>query len=314
MTLVLRWGRSAYETDADLALERAAAHALKLDWLSRPEVARPAELAEAAVLVVTSGVRVDAAALDAFGGRLVLTTTSGFDHVDLDAARARGVTVARCPLARRDAVVETAIAGLLTLLREVPRLHDLSRAGRWARAELPALGPKLLRESTVVVVGSAGVIGSEACARLTGLGARVLGVDPRGAPAGVPVLPLHEALPLADAITLHCELTPETRGLLGAAALDRLPRGAVVVNTARGALLDVAATVDRIRDGRLRGALIDVFPTEPWPELVAHGAVPGVLLLPHAAGYTADLGTRVAREVAATLAAWSRGDPLPSSV
>lgn len=314
MTLVLRWGRSAYETDADLALERAAAEALDFAWRSRPDTTRPPDLAEADALVVTSGVRVDAAALAMFRGHLVLTTTSGFDHVDLDAARAAGVTVARCPLARRDAVVETALSGLLSLLREVPRLADLSRAGRWARAELPALAPRLLSETTVVVVGSAGVIGSVACARLQGLGARVLGVDPRGAPAGVPVLPLAEALPLADAITLHCELTPETRGLLSASNLDRLRPGAVVVNTARGALLDVPAAVERVRDGRLRGALIDVFATEPWPDLAVHAAVPGVLLLPHAAGYTADLGTRVAREVGATLEAWSRGDPLPSSV
>lgn len=309
MPLVLRWGRSAYETDLDLSLERDEANRLGLDWLLRPDLDPPDELERTDVLVVNSKVRVDPDILARLRGDIVITTTSGYDHIDVSAARSLGKTVARSPLARRDAVVETTLAGLYGLFREVPRLHAASERGHWARGDLPQLRPSLLAEATVVVVGSAGVIGSEVTRRLSALGIETIGVDPR-----TNGTELAEVLPRAHALTLHCHLTEATRDLVDAAALDRLPPGAVLVNTARGPILDVGAAVDRVRTGHLRGILVDVFPTEPWPDLETQARVPGVRFLPHAAGYTPDLGRRVAREVTAALEAWIAGDPVPHTI
>lgn len=310
---VLRWGQSAYETDADLALERAAAEELGLAWAAAPESVEPPDLGGVGALVVTSRVRVDAELLARFGGSLVLTTTSGWDHVDVAAARARGVTVARCPLARRDAVAEQAVAALTLLLHRQPALLEAARAGRWARGDLPALDPLLVADATVAVVGL-GVIGRRVAEILRVLGATVLGTDPVGVPDGVVSVGLEAALAGADAVTLHCALTPATRGMLSAERIAAMRPGAVLVNTARGRLIDADAAVAAVRAGHLRGLYLDVFPQEPWPGLAEAAAVPGVWLAPHAAGYGRGLGAKIAAEVGATLAAWVEGRPVPHAV
>jgi phosphoglycerate dehydrogenase-like enzyme len=308
---VLRWGRSAYERDADLALEAAEARALGLDWaLVEDRASRPAGLADADVLVVNSKVRVDERVLAGFRGRLVLTTTSGFDHVDVHACARRGVQVARCPLARRDAVVEHAVGALINLARRLPELDDAAGEGRWRRGDLPALDPRGLAGARVVVVGL-GVIGARVATVLGALGATVLGVDPYRPDRATSTL--DDALPGADAVTLHCSLTPTSRGLLDAQRLARLPAHAVVVNTARGDVLDLDAALAAVGAGRLRGLAADVFPVEPYPRL-ADGAAPGVLFTPHASGYTAGLGARIAAEVGATLRAHVDGRPPPNAV
>lgn len=313
MRTVLRWGRSAYETEADLALEEDAATALGLAFRAVPESRTPPELAGVDALVVTSRVRVDAGVLDAFRGSLVLTTTSGWDHVDVQAALARGVTVARCPLARRDAVAEQAVVGMAALLRRFPALSAAAAAGRWARGDLPALDPLALGEATVHVVGC-GVIGRRVVDLLRPTGACVLGTDPAGVPDGVEPVALDEGLARADAVTLHCALNPSTVGLLDAVRMRRMKRGAVLVNTARGRLCDPDGAVAAVRDGRMRGVVLDVFPEEPWAGLRDAAGVEGVLLTPHASGFTRDLGRRVAREVGQALAAWAAGRPVPHEV
>jgi phosphoglycerate dehydrogenase-like enzyme len=302
---VVRWGRSAYETAADLASERAGAEALGLEWAAAGGDAGPTGCD---ALVVTSGVKVTGAILDQVGCRLVITTTSGYDHVDADACAARGVALLRLPEARRDPVVEQAVGHVITLMRGFPALEREAVAGRWARGLLPELAPVGLSGSRVVVVGL-GVIGSRMVEVLRAFGAAPIGVDPA---YGTP--DLDDVLDEADAVTLHCSLTKSSRGLLGSARLDRLAPHAVVVNTSRGEVLDVEAAVARVRDGRLRGLACDVFPVEPYPALAAGAAVPGVLFTPHSAGFVRDLGQRVARGVIAALSAWVSGDPLPHRV
>ncbi|MFM2160676.1 MAG: hypothetical protein RLZZ383_188 [Pseudomonadota bacterium] len=304
---VLRWHRSAYETDADLARERADAEALGLRWELWPDVTPPPRLAQARALVVTSGVRVTDDILAVWGGELLICTTSGFDHVDVDAACRRGIAVARCPLARRDAVVERTLGALLHLLHRVDPQTREAAVGRWSRGALPELAPRTLAGARVVVVGL-GIIGTQVASLLTALGASVTGVDPYARPGGPR---LDDVLEGADAITLHCALSPSARGLLSAERLARLPRHAVVVNTARGESLDVQAAVDMVAQARLGGLAVDVFPIEPYPDLAVGAATPGVLFTPHSAGFTHDLGARVARGVQDALRAWSRGEPLP---
>jgi phosphoglycerate dehydrogenase-like enzyme len=315
MSAVLRWGQSAYETDADLALEEEAARALGLGWRVVPETVRPSDLPLDGVsaLVVTSRVQVDAHVLVRFSGSLVLTTTSGWEHIDVDAARSGGVSVARCPLARRDAVAESAVGSMVALLRRQPAFDTAARQGRWARAELPGLDPLLLSDCTVLIVGL-GVIGQRVAELLRPFGTRLWGVDPRGVPDGVQRVELDTALASADVVTLHCALNPTTEGLISGERLASMRPGAVLVNTARGRLLDVDAAVDAVQRGHLRGLAVDVFPKEPWTGLQAAASVDGVWLTPHSAGYTRGLGTRVAHEVAGALRAWVAGEPVPHEV
>lgn len=313
MTDILRWGRSAYETDAALALEERAAVELGLSWSLREERADPGDLTGVRALVVPSKVRVTADVLRDFGGSLVLTTTSGHDHIDVAAARAGGVQVARCPLARRDPVVEHALSSAMFFMRRLPDLAAAGSSGVWARGQLDALGPRGLAGATVVVVGQ-GVIGRRMNALLATFGARVLAVDPRGVGEDARACTLDEALPQADLVTLHCSLTPSSRGLFSADKLALLPPHAVVVNTSRGEVLDVDAAVAAVRAGQLRGLSVDVFPEEPYPQMARAADLPQVLFTPHSCGYVHDLGLRVAREVGANLRAWHAGEELPGAL
>jgi D-3-phosphoglycerate dehydrogenase len=310
---VVRWGRSAYETDTDLALERDAAHEVGLVYRSFPDSPAAPDLTDATVLVVTSRVRVDAATLARFSGSLVITTTSGWDHVDVPAAAARAITVARCPLARRDPVAEQTIGALVHLLRRVPALEAAARQGRWARGELRQLAPTGLRGAVVHVVGL-GVIGRRVAELLAAFGADVIGTDPAGVPEGVREVALEEGLAACDAVTLHCSLHAATVGLLSTERLALLPPHAVVVNTARGRILDVDAAVRAVRDGKVRGLYVDVFPDEPWPGMGAAASVEGVVLSPHSAGYVTGLGARIADEVGTALRAWAAHAPIPHVV
>ncbi|MEZ4317938.1 MAG: NAD(P)-dependent oxidoreductase [Myxococcota bacterium] len=310
---VLRWGRSAYERDSDLALEEAHAHALGGTWRSAPDPRVVPDLDGVDVLVVNSKARVSAGVLGAFGGRAVLTTTSGFDHIDVAAAAARDILVGRCPLARRDAVVEASLGALIGLGKQWPAQLQAAREGRWVRGELPVIAPTGLRGSSVLLVGL-GVIGKRLAEVLRALDVTVLGFDPRGVHGPVQAVTLEEGLRRCDAVSLHCSLTASSRGLLGDAELSLLQPHAVVVNTARGDSLDVDAAVARVRSGELRGLAVDVFPKEPWPALASHAAVEGVWLMPHGAGFAPDLGHRVAQEVGAALRALADDAPLPFPV
>lgn len=306
---VVRWGRSAYETPDDLARERGGAEALGLTW-SHVEGAVE-RLVPADALVVTSGVRVNEAALARSGARAVITTTSGYDHIDLAACVSRGVAVYRVPLARRDAVVEHALASLIVLMRNLGPLEAHAAQGTWARDALPDLAPVGLSTSRVLIVGL-GVIGTHLASVLRAAGAVVVGVDPAGVPDGVETGDLDALLPTVDAVTLHCALTDTSRGLFSAERLACLPRHAVVVNTARGEVLDVGAAVAAVREGRLRGLACDVFPREPWPDL--RDAGPNIRFTPHASGFVRDLGRRVADGVNRALADLVAGGSAPHRV
>lgn len=308
---VLRWGRSAYETPDDLARERDDARHLGYEWYHTEDVV--GALSEADVLVVTSGVRVGAEALDRTRCRVVITTTSGYDHVDIALCASRGVAVLRVPEARRDAVIEHALAALLRLQHRLGDLEAYAPRGVWARDRLPELAPIGLSGSGVLVVGL-GVIGTRMAEVLRTLGANVVGVDPTALPAGMETGELDDLLPTVDAVTLHCSLTPSSRGLFDASRIGRLRSTAVLVNTARGEVLDVEAAVTAVRDGKLRGLACDVFPVEPYPRIAEGAAVGNVLFTPHAAGFVRDLGARVALGVRQALTALAAGAPLPHRV
>lgn len=303
MVNVLRWGRSAYETAEQLndEVERLAALGCEV----RHHVGEDPPVEDCRALVLTSKVRVDGAILDrAPELGLVVTTTSGHEHIDVVACEARGVAVARCPLARRDAVVDTALGMALALLRDLPSLHSRAREGIWARSELPDRPMRRVRGLPVGIVGH-GVIGARAAQVWRALGAQVWVSDPRmkGSPQ------LAELIEECALLSLHCDLNPTTRNLLSAEVLWSLNPETIVINTARGALIDVDALLERdLRVG------LDVFPDEPYPRLAELAARPNTLLTPHAAGYHRDLGRSLAAELALTVRAFIRGEPLPHPV
>ncbi len=297
---VLRWGQAEYERAwlADAPLPEGTR------VLTAP-LGDTAPLEEADVVVVPSLQRVTTAHVPRLRRcRLVLTSTSGFDHVDVTAVRTAGIACARLPLARRDAVVESALGMILALTRRIAPMQEAARAGRWEREALPEWGASLL--GTVGVVGADGVIGRRVGHVLRALGARVLACDPA---LGADSVSLTDLLAQSDVVTLHCALTPDTDRLIDADAMARMRRGAVLVNTARGRLVDVGAAVAAVRTDQLAGLGLDVFPTEPAP--LAELAHPRVLLTPHAAGWHPGLGDAVRDGVVEAVRALTEGRPVP---
>ena len=296
---ISRWGWSRYETSEGLAAE-AKALGMLLD------VRPPREDAE--IIVVNSGTRVDQALLEmAPSARLCVTNTSGSDHLDLQHLVARGVRAARLPIARRDAVVESSLWGIIHGLRRHSELLQGAREGAWLRGEMVKLEMKQLSGSVVAVVGL-GVIGVRMVEVLTTLGASVVGVDPRVQLPGLTAMTLAEAAAEADVITLHCGMEPGNRHLVDDALLASVQPGAVLVNTARGGLVDWEAARAALDSGRLSAMAVDVYPHEPWCEMEASR---GLMLTPHSAGFHQGLSEALTHELVETVRCFLGGRALP---
>ncbi len=224
--------------------------------------------------------------------RAVVRHGAGLDMIPVDAASRAGVAVANVPGANAGSVAEYVLAQMLALARRLPQVDAALRAEGWNAARAIAERGADLAGKTVTVVGM-GAIGS-ALARIcgSGLGMQVLGVR-RHPPAAERTphlrhLPLADALPQTDYLVLACPLTPQTRGLIDADALNRIKPGARLVNVARGPVVVEAALVDALRSGRLAGAALDVFDTQPLPADSPLRSLPNVLLSPHLAGITPE--------------------------
>jgi D-3-phosphoglycerate dehydrogenase / 2-oxoglutarate reductase len=224
--------------------------------------------------------------------RVVATATVGFDHIDLDAAEARGVAVVSVPDYCTQEVADHTLALLLALSRGVVALDRDVRRGGWnARAAGPL---RTVAELRVGIVGL-GRIGGAVATRLLALGAEVWANDLLPvARDGIRFVELDELLAECDAVTLHVPLARDTRGLIGRAELASMKRDALLVNTSRGAVVDVGAVLEALRAGKLGGAALDVLPQEPPP--VAPIA-PNLVLTPHAAYYS-EAASRRAFELA----------------
>jgi D-3-phosphoglycerate dehydrogenase len=228
--------------------------------------------------------------------RAVVTGSVGYDRIDVEAAAERGIWVCNVPDYCVDEVADHTLALLLALARGVVALDRDARAGDW---DALAAGPlRTLPGMRVGIVGF-GRIGSAVGRRLEALGCELLVNDVRD--VGVPVVPLDELLEASDAVTLHVPLTVATRGLIGAEEIARMRRGALLVNTSRGAVVELEPLVDALRDGAVGGAALDVLPVEPPASLPD---VPNLIVTPHAAWYSEESERKAyAGAVAAALAA-----------
>lgn len=201
-------------------------------------------------------------ALHALGVRLVLLRSAGFNHVDLAAAAALGLAVARVPEYSPHAVAEHTVALILTLNRKIHRAHARVREGNFALEGLLGFD---LHGSTVGVVGT-GKIGGRFARIMSAFGCRILACDPqRDAEIdalGAEYVALPELLSASDIVSLHCPLTPSTRHLIDARALARMKPGAMLVNTSRGAVLDTRAVIASLKRGHLGGLGLDVYEEE----------------------------------------------------
>ena len=220
--------------------------------------------------------------------KIVGTCSVGYDHIDTDAASGRGVVVCNVPDYCVEEMADSSIALLLALVRGVVALDRGVREGRWDHT---VAGPlRTFRGTRLAVVGF-GRIGRAVAEKALALGFDVCGVDPHVpddaiASAGARPVTLDEAVETCEAFSLHSLLTPETRGIIGADEIARMPRGALIVDTARAALVDFDAVLAALDSGQLAGAAFDVLPVEPpTPEAPAPER-PTLIVNPHAAWYS----------------------------
>ena len=272
-------------------------------------------LAEADALIVRSATTVDAEALAA-GPKLKVVARAGIglDNVDVPAATARGVMVVNAPQSNIVSAAEHAIALLLAVARRVPAADASLKSGEWKRSKFTGIE---LTGKTAGVLGL-GRIGVLVAQRLSAFGMRIVAYDPyvpaaRAAQMGVTLLPLEQVLREADVITVHLPKTPETLGLIGKQELAQVKPGLVLVNAARGGLVDEQALADAISAGQVGGAGIDVFASEPATSSPLFD-LPNVVVTPHLGASTVEAqekaGTAVARSVRLAL----RGEFVPDAV
>jgi D-3-phosphoglycerate dehydrogenase len=261
-------------------------------------------------LVVRSQVQVDAEAIAA-GKRLVVVGRAGVgvDNVDIAAATRAGITVVNAPTGNTVAAAEHTMALLLAVARHIGAADASVHRGEWRRGELMGVE---LRGRTLGIVGL-GRIGLAVATRARAFEMDVVGFDPyvsaeAAAAHGIQLVPLDELLERADAITLHVPLTEQTRGLIGADQIARMKPDAIIVNAARGGLVDEEALAAALRDGRLGGAGVDVFETEPPKDSPLLGE-PHAVLTPHLGASTAEAQALVAVEAAQQVLDVLRGRP-----
>jgi glyoxylate reductase len=238
--------------------------------------------------------------------RLVANYGVGYDRVDVDACRARGIAVTNTPGVLDAAVADLTLALILACRRHLVDSDRFVRAGRWERGwARPELLGRDLAGSTLGLVGM-GRIGTEVARRAEAFGMQV--VHHRRSDG----LPLDELLRAADVVSLHVPLTPATDGLVSRERLALLHDGATLVNTARGAIVDEEALVDELVSGRISAGL-DVFAGEPHvPERLLD--LPNVVLTPHIASATVETRAAMTRVLVDNVLAFLRDEPLPNAV
>ncbi|HUX88990.1 MAG TPA: hydroxyacid dehydrogenase, partial [Chloroflexota bacterium] len=237
----------------------------------------------------------------------------GVDNIDLAAARARGITVVFTPGANAEAVAEHAFTMILMLSRRVTTYSRLLREDKFEVARAETLSNDLLGKTLGLVgLGNVGTRLAKMCRGA--LDMRVVAFDPyvtpaRAAELGVELVsdltPLFEA---ADVVSVHTPLTPETRGIIGPAALARMKPSAILINCARGGLVDEAALLDALTSNRLAGAGLDTWATEPTPTDHPLLRLENVVATPHIAGSSQEAFQLVAETVAEDVLTVLRGD------
>ncbi len=284
-------GLSSLSEDAGFVVDR-------VDDSSTPEFAQA--LARAHAVIVRSATTVDAAMLDAAPELKVVGRAGvGVDNIDVDAASRRAIAVFNAPSGNTVAAAELTMALILAMLRHVAEADRSLRDGEWERSRFQGAE---LEGRTLGLIG-AGRVGGEVVTRARSFGMEVIVYDPyltdsRARELGFRLTDLDELLKSSDVVSIHVPLTSETEALLGAEELAAMKNGAYLVNVARGGVIDESALADALSEGKLSGAALDVYETEPLPADSPLRQAPNLVMTPHIGAATEDAQVRVAAEVA----------------
>lgn len=275
---------------------------------------KTAEWMQDAEVVVTNKVVIDEATMDrAAALRLICIAATGTDRIDLAAARRRGVAVCNVPGYATASVVQHVFALMLALATRLPDYRDAVRSGQWQRERRFAMLDYPISE---LAGRRLGIVGYGELGRAVADAARCFGmsVSIAARPGTTPSqgrLALDELLRTVDVLSLHCPLTAETRGLIGARELSLMKPDALLINTARGGIVDEAALAEALRSGRIGGAGIDVLSSEPPsrgnPLLAAD--IPRLIVTPHIAWASRESRQRLVEELRLNIEGFLAGRP-----
>ena len=287
-------------------------------WKEKRTAAELPQLVADADAVITQFAPVNAEVIASMKqAKVIVRYGIGVDNVDLEAAKVRGIPVCNVPDYCIDEVADQTLAFLLATTRQVVTNCVRNREGKWGLAT-PLDQMRALRDLTVGVVGF-GRIGREVVARLRAFKCKVLVHDPVVAAgeieqAGAKPVALRELLSQSDVISLHCPSTAQTRGMINRDSLAIMKRGVILINVARGDLVDSAALTEALQSGHISAAALDVFAPEPIPADHPILKMDNVIVASHIASCSVP-AVRKLRETAANLAAMAlRGEPLPNVV
>ena len=262
---------------------------------NREEVIAAARTADA---VLNQNSQIDAEVIESLERcRVIVAYGIGTDKIDLEAATRRGIQVCNVPDYCLEEVAAHTVALLLAMERRVPQLMAALRAGRWVQPE-----PGDMRRLSGRTLGCLGFgrIARRVAAVADALGLRAIAHDPMldAGQAGVCAVGFEQLLEDSDYLTIHCPLTPETRGLIDGEALGRMRPGAMLINASRGKIVQEAALVEALQAGRLRGAALDVFEAEPLAQDSPLLHMDQVVLTPHVAWFSTEAEEELKRTVA----------------
>ncbi len=289
---------------------------VEVRWVDGPDREKLlAAVAEADALLVRSATTVDAEVLAAAPKlKIVARAGVGLDNVDVDAATARGVLVVNAPTSNIHSAAEHALALMLAAARQIAPADASLRERTWKRSSFS--GTELYGKTAGVV--GLGRIGQLVAARLAAFGTHVVAYDPYVSPAraaqlGIELVTLDELLTRSDFISVHLPKTPETAGLIGKEALAKTKPGVIIVNAARGGLVDEEALAEAVASGHVRGAGIDVFATEPTTDSPLFD-LPQVVVTPHLGASTSEAQDRAGTDVAESVRLALAGEFVPDAV
>jgi glycerate dehydrogenase len=290
------------------------------EWIEHAKTA-PGEVIErlqGASIAIVNKVPLPAAAVDALPGlKMVAVAATGTNIVDLEACRRRGIVVSNVRGYAEHTVPEHVLALLLALSRNLVAWRESVQAGRWQQSDQFCLFDHPIRDlhgATLGIIGS-GSLGSGVVRLAEAFGMRVLRAEHKGVPAPRPgYTDFEDVLREADALTVHCPLTAQTQGLIGAAELRAMKPTALLINTARGGIVDEAALIRALKEGWIAGAGFDVITAEPPPAdhpMVdpALLALPNFLLTPHVAWASRPAMQALADQLIGNIEAFIAGHP-----
>jgi D-3-phosphoglycerate dehydrogenase len=272
-------------------------------------------LANANAVLVRSATKMDSEAIAAAPNlKIIARAGVGLDNVDVPAATAAGVLVVNAPTSNIVSAAELAVSLLLAVARNVVPANLALKNGQWKRSQF---GGVELQGKTVGIIGM-GKIGMLVAQRLAGFDMKFVAYDPyvKTAPNGGPeikMVSLDELLAASDFVTIHIPKTPETQGLIDAAALAKMKSTAFVINAARGGVLDEAALFDALKSGTIAGAGLDVYATEPCTDSPLFG-LDNVVATPHLGASTEEAQEKAGVAVAESVVAAFAGKEVPGAV